>query len=138
MQSIWFTENYFSVPESPGLFSREGRLSSQMMKGSPSILGLSRKNKTEHPCCAAEFSSAVLTHSPTKLMHIWVFVKASWGMYHCGPPVPTMIQPHTKTIPPMSPPSHFCPPVTMKDCHRHHRPHPSSAIAASVGQPNYP
>lgn len=130
LQSIWFAENYFNVSESPGLFSREARLGSQMMKVSPSILGQSRKNKTEHTRCAAECSVAVLTHSPTRLMHIWVFVKAWWEMYHCESPVPTMIQPCTKTIPPTALPSHFCHLVTMKD--GNNRPHPSSAIAVSV------
>lgn len=84
LQSMWLAENYFNVSESPGLFSREGRLGAQMMKGSPSMLGLSRKNKTERACCAAGFSVDASTHSPTSFSHIWVFVKASWGMYHCG------------------------------------------------------
>lgn len=78
LQSItWFAENYFNVSESSGLFSREGRLRSQVMKVSPSILGLSKKTRIEHAHWAAKFSVAVLTHSPTRLMHVWVFVKAS-------------------------------------------------------------
>ena len=116
-----------------GVFSRGVRLGSQMLKVSPSILGLPRKPKKTHACCAADFSVAVLTHSPTRLTHIRVFVKALWGMYHCGSPVPTTIQPRTKTIPPVVLPSHFCHPVTKKDCRGNHRPHPSSAIAVTVG-----
>lgn len=100
----------FNISEFPSLHAAKGRLSSQMMKVSPSIEGLLRETKAEHACSAAGFCAAAFTRSAARLMHPWVFVKASWRMYHRGSPCP-----HNDTVSYKNNPTHdstpcFCQP----------------------------
>lgn len=118
----------FSISEFPSLLPREGRLSSQMMEVSPSIQGLLGETKAEHVCSAAELSAAAFTCSATRLVHLWVFVKASWRMYHRGSPCPHNDTPSYKNNPTHNSTPCFCQPgkITMRTC-----------AGADCGRPNF-